>query len=358
MLDFFDAEEKCNAIFDASLEYINHLLNELHLEQPIVDFTLSFENNQMNARAFYVADRRYSVSLNYACYVMLFGFFDEYLHRDDYFSLISTGKKASEELVNGYLELLMDISIQLIIFHELGHVYNGHLDYLAKEKNTSTLFEVDSENLEGEDALMRQAFEWNADEFAATHLAPFYEISENCDSIFIKSPIIGYWLIFVCTVTVFSFLGAGNESEANDAYKYRTHLPLRCRVMQILESNMDCFQVLNQNRFDFNSAQFTLQDLIIELEKCCDSYINKVVYAEKKANNPYYNWSDWDEEHERYYQKVDYFFMHQMTEAIEPYSYLISSQYSCRCSRDYMGQEKYDELKQVIENSIGIEFDL
>jgi len=249
----------------------------------------------------------------------------------------------------------MDISIQLILFHELGHVFNGHLDYLAKEKNTLTLFESDSENLGCKEALMRQALEWNADEFAATHLMPFYEIDSNCDSVYIKHPFIGSWLIFVSAITVFSFLGAGRVESNKDSYKHRAHLPLRYRVMKILDSNMDCVEAKNKYRFDFCSKDFSRQDLIIELEKCCDSYIN-ANFPGFGVHNPYINWDDFDAEHEMYYLEVDQCFMNQMTTAIEPYSYLITSQYSSRCNREYMGKEYYDELKSLLEKSVGIEY--
>jgi len=356
MIDFSEAEERCNNIFDVCLDNLNHLLNKLHINnKPSVEFHLSVVSTKMNASASYVEDGKYTISFNYAGYVMLYNFYKEYLHRKDFFSLVSSGKKVSEKLIEGYLTLLMDISIQLILFHELGHVFNGHLDYLAKEKNTLTLFESDSENLGRKNALMLQALEWNADEFAATHLMPFYQIDANCDSVYIQHPFIGSWLVLASAVTVFSFLGAGRLDDDKDSYKHKAHLPLRYRVMKILDSNMDCVETKNKYRFDFCSKDFSRQDLLIELEKYCDSYIN-ANFPEFGEHNPYKNWDDFDAEHEKYYLEVDQFFMNQMTEAIEPYSYLITSQYSVRCNREYMGNEYYDELKTLLEKSVGIEY--
>lgn len=77
---------------------------------------------------------------------------------------------------------MLDITLLSFIFHEYGHVYNGHLDYLvsvkASKKPSASFISL---NADREQPIItfpirHQALEWNADDFLLQELLKQFSV--------------------------------------------------------------------------------------------------------------------------------------------------------------------------------------
>ena len=79
------------------------------------------------------------------------------------------------KLVEKYTTYMQILSIRVLLIHELGHIYNGHLlEMMGKNANLS-INEDERDYIEEDDMeiIKWQAKEWDADRFCAYHIVPF-----------------------------------------------------------------------------------------------------------------------------------------------------------------------------------------
>jgi len=146
---------------------------------------------------------------------------------------------------------MLELSLKCIIFHELGHIFNGHIDYLkASSGNDVKLYEIEyntnqSNSFSKISAINWQAMEWNEDDFASTRIigqATYKDIIENT---IIENKEHGLWLAAISQVAAYSlmYIGIKNRSEAD--YKLKKHLPLRFRLESLIKNMLYAYEKFN-----------------------------------------------------------------------------------------------------------------
>lgn len=160
------------------------------------EFRLSFgyiDSMKINACAFHV-DKVDFVMINMGCILYIFDYYHKLLGKPKMFTNIGTPNKEEFTITfppsvdknrikfhNGakdidrrdYANFMGYISLRFLIYHELGHHYNGHMLYrnkLYKENNINQIAMLRMANKANDDVnpLEYQAIEMDADAFAST----------------------------------------------------------------------------------------------------------------------------------------------------------------------------------------------
>ncbi|MCY7007171.1 hypothetical protein OCK72_00735 [Fusobacterium simiae] len=183
--------------------------------------------------------------------------FDE--KNKEFYKAISLQKNYDKNKANIFMNFMLEISCKFLIFHELGHVYNGHLSFLENEEYTD------------EDLKM---LEWNADDFAAT------KILEMCahpnivtlinnlvkENIVLSLEHLGL-LIFKAIAIVFCLSDIGYKERKEE----KKHIPGRLRFFIVIINLIKIFDYLNYEKNKFCKCKLfnTCNNIINDIMDLC-----------------------------------------------------------------------------------------
>ena len=132
-----EVEKRYENVVNSCVAYVNTNLQEykgVELKiSPIVGF---FRKDEIAAFADKVDENSYSIEMNMPSWPIIYNFshnivlqppikelFHNYLHRE-----------LTDELLAFYAEIINDMMMRILVFHELGHIYNGHIDYIKQKE--------------------------------------------------------------------------------------------------------------------------------------------------------------------------------------------------------------------------------
>lgn len=328
-MDIFEKEEFLKGIFEASLQYINtniriHYNNEFKVKLKII----SNKVNEINGWADKI-DNIYTVGIYWGTYHWIDDFWKKMLTDDVFLSLL-TGKTHidnKKEISEEYYPLMLIISLKCVIFHELGHIVNGHVDYIKdKNENSMKLFEavdkeeVMSKKLGNIDSKIWQAIEWNADDFGATNIIGQTTYRDNIEKSVIKNSEHGLWLTFIAQVVVYSLMYMGLEGRDGLEYKEKKHLPLRFRLESIRKTMALAYKKFN--------GKLT-QEIPDNIYNMVFSRIEEwVILFMKEEYNPNINISiennkdTLDFNHREYYKEVESYYLNHLPNELKKYTFV------------------------------------
>ena len=214
------------------------------------------------------------------------------------------------KLVEKYTTYMQILTIRVLLIHELGHIYNGHLlEMMGKNANLS-INEDERDYIEEDDMeiIKWQAKEWDADRFCAYHIVPFqFRMEEKIflskfglESIYSKDIYMLRAIIFSVLVTLF-ILGAGRVDTTGKSYKEKHHLPERFRGYCYMDDIVKEYNYICGTELALKKEEKI--DIIYAFEKWIDEYMRQVC---KLLNwDVENNVEIFDDEHMEYYKKVE-----------------------------------------------------
>lgn len=188
--------------------------------------------------------------------------FDE--KNKEFYKVVSLQKNYDKNKANIFMNFMLEISCKFLIFHELGHIYNGHLSFLENEEYTD------------EDLKM---LEWNADDFAAT------KILEMCahpntvalindlvkENIILSLEHLGL-LVFRAIAIVLCLSNIGYKERKEE----KKHIPRRLRLPIVITNLIKIFDYLNYEKNKFCKCK---------LSNIHNDIMNTCLHEEVPVNN-------------------------------------------------------------------------
>ena len=186
---------------------------------------------------------KYKITLNVGAYVVVNQFYKQHLCSDlSYYQKLTGEPEYNNELAEYYFKLMRDISLLTFIYHECGHIYSGHLDYIAANRTTSDnkgnpiSLNADNASALTFTPIRHQAMEWNADDFAATRIIeaffdPLYWAEFNVPNQLSFSQL--FWVVANATLVSYCLLGS---KKASDDLIHSVHLPAKFRALAFIRT--------------------------------------------------------------------------------------------------------------------------
>ena len=321
-MDFDRLENWVNKIFESCKEYVLSSLNENNKKLPVVHFSVSLENNVINATAKSI-NHSYLVEIGIATLRVFESYYATILHELNIRKWLQLEENCSKELEDLYFQYMFTYTIKMILFHELGHICNEHLDYMKEKKHFEEYKLDELNNISESDILETQAIEWNADDFAATRLIGQTTYNKNLnlygfDITKNHAMILNYFII----VSLFSILGMSKQSENVNLYNdlSKNHLPKRFRCISTLLSAQKAYITMNKISDEIDYDAF--YKLIIKYERVPIEFMKIYDKQKKQFWDRYSNLTQLDEKHAEYYKIVDTYYKNEMTAKISKYSYM------------------------------------
>lgn len=313
-------EQTCKRIFDTALSYCNSALfdhkgKKLDIELEIV------EHNDYNAAALSSRDP-YKVTINTEVFEKVFKLLNCLLSAENpqFYSVVSleSGENYSSKRANLYLDLLFETAVKYIVYHELGHIYNGHVDYVIKNHPIANL--------------NRQAIEMDADSFAATRLIGQLTFNENIDyynSIepnLIKGKEHALILALIASYISFGYFKIGKNrnviSKLEDLRECK-YLPLRTRADYYCRSALNAFKGLNPDSSMMLGCERIDIEYLREITPNIEQWMNLYMRIIDK-NNVYDMNNSKEELNDMHYLHCDYldlFWNQTMKSELEAFSF-------------------------------------
>ena len=188
--------------------------------------------------------------------------------------MISLQENYEKSKANILMNFMIEISCKFLIFHELGHIYNGHLLFLENEQYTDEDLKI---------------LEWNADDFATTKILelrahPNTVIFLNNlvkESIILSLEHLGL-IIFKAIAIVLNLSNIGYKERREE----KKHIPRRLRLPIVITNLIKIFDYLNYEKNKFCSEK--LSDIKDDIIKKCfheeipiNNFLNDCFNSEK-----------------------------------------------------------------------------
>ncbi|MCC0697236.1 hypothetical protein [Clostridioides sp. ES-S-0048-02] len=223
-----------------------------------------------------------------------------------------------------YSEILITLSIDIIIFHELGHIMDGHLGYLNELKSGCTAY-LNNSVSNDVDNLVNQILEMDADSFAATRIIDAIIYDKNIDNYnkthenIIKSKNHAFWLATVAATVVFSLQGMG-RSRAEKELKLAYYLPLRTRhhhFINCLIASHNAIEVKERLKF----TEDFLMEVIPNIEEFINLYFRGTFDFDEIDANLNNNLHELDKSYIDHYHELNRIWTRDIRDKLVQYSY-------------------------------------
>lgn len=315
-VDYLEHSDFIKSIYKKCYEEINQFV-----KKPLkIDFKLDGNPQKIDARA--NEEEAPFVGVEYSFYLLLNKFYNTVFSEKNakFYELITFNSEYNEKNAKSWSLFMKKLTLEVIIFHELGHIYGGHL-----KKGDASKFNA-SENDCGDkktDILFLQAREIDADRFAAYNLVSYYvsdwNMNDSGKTLYAqfknKEHVLS--VLLYASILAFSILGAGRDNSVlKKDFKEISHFPSRYRAYCYYIDMVDAY---NQNYTDNKVNLLEECDIlkIIEaVEKWFDYYMRDVTGVNNWS--PENNNNVFNEDHKEYYQRVVDYMENKFIQEINP----------------------------------------
>jgi len=227
-----------------------------------------------------------------------------------------------------YAELLTAIMLDILLYHEIGHIMNGHIDYIKdKEKESNSISDLPyAFSYLGKKARPFikpeewQALEWNADDFSASRIVEKYLNGDNIKNLGLHGPQQAVALVVSAYTALYTLMEMGVRCENAEEYKSFEHLPKRIRLEKSLESIYDYFNCFEKYRIGRESKEY-LEYYKKIFEKWTGlflkTYFKDYDFIQIDENN---NLEELDDEHKEYYKRVENYYLMNLPMILDKYA--------------------------------------
>lgn len=331
-------EEYTLPLFENLLKYVNTDVYTYSGQTLDISYQVGFfDDDRIAAYADVVSgvNKQYKVKVNMASWFVIYSYCHCVVIQQEFYKMMTFGENYDENKASHMADWLTAIMFSTLIFHEIGHICNGHIDYIKKkeeeylDKNPdSKIIEKNQFSFEGKKARpfispeMWQSLEWNADDFSVTRLVGLYTHENNIDKSLMKGKEHSFSYLVVGIISLFSLMEMGYLKEIAEVYTEKEHLPKRIRVEKCIESLVGSYKMLNKESLSMDVAQIK-KVFIPQIEHISELFMQTYFIGYDAINlNINNNSEELDEEHMNYYNKVDECYSINLHSELKEYSYL------------------------------------
>lgn len=327
-----EARKSCINHLKESIHYCNENLLDYSGQELIVDYVVT-DSLEFNASSTLLPENSYKLDIRSEVFEKTFRVLNTLLYEGNinFYTIASMGDleyNAKKAIL--ILELMHSISCRLIIYHELGHIFNGHLDYYQTYKTGEQKLSLFMDSRENQlPPIESQVLEMDADAFAATRLIGQFTYLPNIEKInlvvpnAIKSQIHAFFLVVVSSCITFSIMGLGYKREQID-YLKTNYLPLRTRQDYYVRSALKAYRVINEVNTYSEFLDIKLyREVLYNIEQYINLYYNEILGFEKTEFNSSNNRDEMGQgliEHADFLESV---WAKEMRSKLLPFSHLI-----------------------------------
>lgn len=327
---------------EAKKIYINHLNESIHYcNENLFDYSGQqlriecdiTESMEFNASCSLLTEGLYKINIRSEVFEKTFRVLNTLLYEKNinFYTIVSGGdEKYDLKKANFYLDLMHSISCRLIIYHELGHIFNGHLDYyqsLSTSPQKLSLFMDTHKNQLS--PLESQVLEMDADAFAATRLIGQLTYLPNINSInnaapaILKNQIHALLLVIISSCITFSIMGLGYKREQMN-YLESKYLPLRTRQDYYVRCALQAYKVLNKGDYDTDPELLDItfyREVLYNVEQYVNLYYREALGFQKMEIDSSNNRNEMDEALIKHSDFLNIFWTDKMRNKLLPFSY-------------------------------------
>lgn len=298
-------------IFKGCLGAINNVTKNKYEAAINIDFKINIndESNKSQKYTSDINDNRYKIEISQIIYKDIQSFYNHALNNVncDYFSFLTGGNAYNDNDAKIIRSLILELSMKFIMFHELGHIYNGHLRYTTSDNISQYINKILRANkdyymnkalkmneskdinkeLETEAVYdINKILEMNADDFSITRI-----ISEYCHPNYLKyinnllKNEIDYFsmarIAIEAIIVSLTVIGLGYNN-LSDSEKY---LPLRIRECIFLNNFIEAFDYYNNKLNDFYPEISCLKGYFYKLAVDAENLVNNFLNAVTKTQD-------------------------------------------------------------------------
>lgn len=317
-----EVEKRVGLSFENCLNHINNG-NEEHIS---INVRIGFEkDNKIAAFADKTRNGEYIVDVNMPSYFIIYSFCHCIVLQKIY-PIVSYDNNENKR--GFYAELLTAIMLDILLYHEIGHIVNGHIDYIKdKEKEFNIANDLPyAFSYVGKKARPFispeewQALEWNADDFSASRIVEKYLSSDTIKTLELHGPQQSMALVVSAYTALYTLMEMGVRCENAEEYKSFEHLPKRIRLEKSLESIYEYVNNIKSYRIGKESKKY-LEDYKKIFEKWTElflkTYFSDYDFIQVDVNN---NLEELNEEHRKYYRRVENYYLMNLPSILDKYS--------------------------------------
>ena len=327
MYDYFEVDDFARSCFESCLAYLNRDLSNYCGKRLDVQYKTGMEKNEVNAAADLIEKNKYLVTVEIVAINQIISLYTNLLHQPLFYKGV-TGKYDEEEydekLAFDIAIFLSYITLKMIIFHELGHIFNGHIDYIKhciqNDEGYSLRNRIETARPFLEEKLW-QSLEWNADDFSANRIIGQVLCKDNLAKwTFIQDAGHALFLTEIAAVGMFTIMGMSYECTEIEKkiFKEKEHLPLRFRMNQFI-SNL--YNVANAVGYEYSYNPVRLMPVLHLIEEECVAYLVEVQEKNPEEWSSFSNLEELDDEHRKYYSEVFDFYKNNLVNVLKGYAY-------------------------------------
>lgn len=314
-----------------SVQYCNEDLFDFSKKSLEIDCVIT-ESMEFNANCSLLNEGLYKLNIKSEVFEKTFSTLNTLLYEKNisFYTIISGGdEKYNLRKANFYLDLMHDISCRLIIYHELGHIFNGHLDYyqsVSNNKQKLSLFMDSSKN--NLPSLESQVLEMDADAFAATRLIGQFTYSPNIKLIntkmtLIKNEVHALLLVIISSCITFSIMGLGYR-RSQVKYLDSKYLPLRTRQDYYVRCALNGYKMFNDAYLNTDPELLDIKfyrEVLFNIEQYVNLYYREALGFSKEDFDSSNNRNEMERLLINHSDFLDTFWTDKMRDKLSPFSY-------------------------------------
>lgn len=235
-----------------------------------------------------IENKDYKLEFNARAYDDIYNVLNVLFYKENsrFYLLVSYENEYASDRANLYYDILQELALKYLIFHELAHAYLGHFNYICNIKKLPFNAIYLAKDNNGLPSIERQIIEMSADKFAADMLIGQITYQENIDkfnnlmSDVIKGVNHAFFLALYSSTLVFCLFENALGKESNTQYKNLKdflYLPIRTRLRYLIQCLIIQSDRLN-NKHIVNES-FGIDDMTkvaLVVEEWANMYINTI----------------------------------------------------------------------------------
>lgn len=327
MLEYPEVDEYGRIMFERCLAYVNRDLYDYRGKQLDIQYETGITKNEINASADVIEKNKYLVTVEMPTINEILSLYEYLLQQPNFYMYVAgifVNGRYDERLAFNISRYLSQITLNMIIFHELGHIFNGHVDYIKQNIRNDEGYSLRNQLKKARPFLeekMWQALEWNADDFSATRIIGQILYKENLErNDFLVDYGHAFVLAEIATVGMFTLMGMSYEctDEEKRIFKEKEHLPLRFRMHQYIK---DLYTAANAVGFKYNYDPLEITPILQDVEDFCVTYLYVVKEKKYEEWSIFSNMEELDDIHKKYYIDVSDFYRNNLNDILAEYAY-------------------------------------
>lgn len=279
-------EGRLNSLIHSSIEFTKNY-EQFRDFKFITDINISDDFNA-SCIPINIKEKTYKLKFNTKSYDAIYNALNVLLYEENigFYKLVSCEHEYDNDKANLYYDILQELTLKYLIYHELAHAYLGHFIYICNVRKLSfnSLYMVKDNN--GLSSIERQIIEMSADKFAADMLIGQITFQENIEYInklkqnVIKGVDHAFFLTLISSTLVFCLFESALGEESNTKHTKLEdflYLPIRTRLRYLIQCLIaQSNRLNNEHIINENIGIDDMTRVALVVEEWLNMYLNTI----------------------------------------------------------------------------------